>query len=546
LPPNSISIPRDTEALDAYRWIIGVDKAKIISPGDRGIYHFAVIGKTRIFFAQEKALPADILDWFRENEAGHLTRFRAGGTENHQMMSRTSGYLFAERFEPGQERTGDPRTDHLAYFRKFLRDECKKLYTIGQGEWDSSTYVTFSVAGWANVYDFAADPDMRAIARAALDWYSVAYGLKYFHGLNAGPEARGFAHAPVDANSDILAWLWFGGAPRGFTPDLRPENGAVRYAIVPALSSYRPDPIVARLARKEVALPFSVRASKPAYYGYTNSNVYQEALYFTRAYAMGTLYDPTPGNKIVGEIWPQTTQFKLAVPVPEKNTTVVFGAANPYHRHFPVEGRSPHDQYHQARGAMANLCYVPNANADARATASSLLAVPTLAGDPRVENGWYVWQVGDAYVAARPLGANTRFVDLSDWSRRTQEKPKDGAVKIAEYPGYRWLQTDGALCGWIIDTAPGRITRRVPLLSGRFKRVPGSIPLALRPTARSPTPACKATCSPCVTPAPSAASRTPGPTARNSPSPIGRCTIVATFVCRSAPACFPSVTANAA
>jgi hypothetical protein len=293
---------------------------------------------------------------------------------------------------------------------------------------------------------------MREVARAALDWYSVAYGLKYFHGLQSGPEARGFAEKPVAAITDVLAWVWFGGAPPGFSPDLKPTQGSVRYSIIPALSTYRPDPIVSRLARKKVAMPFTVRASKPEYYGARRDNVYQETGYYTESYAMGTLYDPTPGDKIVGEIWPQTTQFKLAVHVPEKQTTVVFGAANPYHRHFPVEGKSPYDQYHQSRGAMVNICHVSDSDANGRTTASSLLAVPALAGEPTREKDWYVWQVGDTYVAAYPLGANTRFATLEDWSRRTKEREKDGTVKVAEFPDYRWLQTDGQRCGWIIDT----------------------------------------------------------------------------------------------
>jgi hypothetical protein len=444
--------PANKEALDAYRWIIEVDKAKIKNPGDRGLYHFSVIGKSRLFFGFEKTLPPDITGWFRENDGTFLDLYRAGGTENHQNMLRTSGYLFAERFQPTSQRTGDPKKDTLAFCRNFLRGECKKLYRVGQGEWDSSTYITFSAAGWVNVYDFAQDPEMRDIARAALDWYSVTYGLKSFHGLLSGPEARGFARAPVDTDTDVLAWLWFGGAPLGFTPDLTPTHGSVRYSIIAALSSYRPDPIVARLARKEVALPFAVRASKPEYYGAGRDNVYQEQGYYTENYAMGTLYDPTPGDKVVGEIWPQTTQFKLAVYLPEKQTTVVFGAANPYHRHFPVEGRSPFDQYHQARGAMVNVCHIPSSIDDARATASSLLAVPTLAGEPVTDNNWYLWQVGDTFVAARPLGTNTRFVTLADWSRRTGTQAKDGTVKVAEYPDFRWLQTDGQSCGWIIDT----------------------------------------------------------------------------------------------
>lgn len=222
-----------------------------------------------------------------------------------------------------------------------------------------------------------------------------------------------------------------------------------RYSIGAALSSYRPDPIIARLARKEVArLPFTVRASKPSYYG-ERDNHFHEHFYVSEQFAMGTLYDPTPGDKIVGEVWPQTTQFKLAVRAP--STTLVFGVANPYHRHFPVEGRSLFDQYHQEKGALVNVCFVPaEATKDARATRSSLLAVPAGLPDPMVTaNGWYVFSAGETFVAVRPLGtAPPRWVDLSDWTRRTQ----DAGAKIAAYPEYRWLQTDGALCGWVVDT----------------------------------------------------------------------------------------------
>ncbi|MBW3625416.1 MAG: hypothetical protein KY468_18630, partial [Armatimonadetes bacterium] len=437
--------PNDKEALDAYRAMIEVDKQKI--KGDRGLYHFSAIYKGRIFFGYKDVLPTDILAWFNENEGGHLDLFRRGGTENHGMMSRTTGYLFAEQFQ--KERTGDLKTDPHAYFLDFLRKECKKLYTIGQGEWDSSTYVAFSAAGWLNLYDYAKDPKVRDLARAALDWYSAAYALKYFHGLHSGVESRGFSHTPLSGQTDVLGWLWWNDLPKGFEPDLSPKEGQVRHAINAALSGYRPDPIVSALAKKEVKLPFEARASKPVYYGYTESNVYQEYEYFTDSFTMSVLYNPTPGDKVVGEIWPQTTMFKLALLLP--GTARVMGAANGYHRHFPVEGRSPYDQYHAHKGAMVNLCYVPDPNADRRAAQRSLLAVPAELPPPVVRDGWYVFEAGETFVAARPLGTNTRWTDLADWSRRTSDDP-DGKVETKVYPDYKWLQTDGKLSGWIIDT----------------------------------------------------------------------------------------------
>jgi hypothetical protein len=439
--------PGDPEALDAYRWIKTVDIQKIEGPRDRGMYHFSAIYKTRLFFQFGEQFPPDLRAWFHENEAGHISLFRAGGTENHGMMHRTSGYLWAERFQKGG--SGDPKTDDLAYFRKFLRDECKKLYTIGMGEWDSSTYVAFTVTGWLNVYDFAADPRMKQIARAALDWYAAAYALKQLRGVHAGPEARGFARHPGDAISDVLAWLWFGQAPGYPTPDLSPKNGAVRYSIAAALSTYRPDPITVRIARKEVPLPFSVRASKPAYYGYERGNEFQEVLFCDRGLFMGTLYDPTPGDQIVGQIWPQTTQFKLAVDTGKD--VAVFGMGNSFHRHFPVEGRSPADQFHQEKGAAVYICSVPAVKTERPSPPYSLLAIPAGVAPPTREGDWYVWEIGDAFVAARPLGEDTRWTDLTEWLARTNPQEKKPASEFA--PDYRWLRTDGALCGWVVDTA---------------------------------------------------------------------------------------------
>jgi hypothetical protein len=260
--------PKDPVAWDMARFLRDVDQEK--AKGDRGLYHFAAIGLTRLQFGFEKELPEDLRAWYAENAGGNLGKFRAGGTENHGMMSRTSGYVFAERFQ--KERGGPPESDHLAYFRAFLEREGRKLYTIGMGEWDSSTYVAFSLAGWMNVYDFAQDPEARALAKAALDWYASMMALKQFHGVHAGCEARGFANRPVDTQTDIISWLWWGTAPEGFKPDLVSNKGG-RYAVIAALSGYRPPAELTALARKEVALPFQARMSKPSYYGYSEDNV---------------------------------------------------------------------------------------------------------------------------------------------------------------------------------------------------------------------------------------------------------------------------------
>ncbi len=450
--------PSDPVAWEMARFLRDVDKEK--ARGDRGLYHFAAIGLTRLQFGFEKSLPEDVRDWYAENAGGNLAKFRPGGTENHGMMSRTSGYVFAERFQ--KERGGPPETDHLAYFRAFLERECRKLYTIGMGEWDSSTYVAFSLSGWMNVYDFAQDPGAREMAKAALDWYASMMALKQFHGVHAGCEARGFANRPVETQTDIIAWLWWGTAPEGFQPDLVTRKGG-RYAVIAALSGYRPPAELTALARKELKLPFQARMSKPSYYGYSEDNVSQEILWSDSGVQMSTLYDPTPGNRTTGTIWPQTTMFKLAVLAP--GDVKVLGIGNGYHKHFPVEGRSAFDQFHQEKGAAINLCYLPPPEQrPPNAVPESYVAIPDGIEEVARGGGWIILGGGSALIAVYPLGGQPEPDHFADWAARTGAKPQEGTPPV---PGYRALRLKGDLTGWVVQVKSG--TRDAESLLARLK-----------------------------------------------------------------------------
>jgi len=437
----------DQDATDAGTWegmefLMGDEKQRA-KPG-RGLYHFSAFNTARLYFGYRDKLPDSIGEWMDRNTSGRLGVFRAGGTENHGMMSRTSGYLFAEKFQkPGATGKGD----HLKYFRDFLRRECKKLYMIGMGEWDSSIYLAFTMSSWLNVLDYTKDDKIRELAHAAVDWYATALAIKYFHGVMIGPESRGFARGPGKSHADLIGWIWWGGLPGGRAPDVKPAG--VRYAVIPAASSYRPDEVIGNLARKSVKLPFEIRGSKPSYYGYTKSNVFQEVGYYTDTLAMGTLYDSYPGDKKSGTIWPQTTQFQLGLLTADD--VLVMGVANPYHHYFPVSGRSPYDQYHQSKGTMLNVCYVPEGGRNERTVERSLLGVQEgiqIAGN---EKGWWFFTAGRNYIAARPLGKEPKWITSEAWRERIGKKGKKGKVSSLD-KDWKWLASDGALTGWIIDT----------------------------------------------------------------------------------------------
>jgi len=461
--------PEDPAALRMARFLAGVNVAK----GDRGLYHFAAYQRVRLFCALGPLLPEDLIAGTMHDVRHHYAVLRAGGTENHRFMHRCSGYLFAEKV-PGPYAGKRDRDEHLEWQRKWLRGQVRRLYTIGMGEYDSSTYVGYTMASWANIHDYADDERMRILARAALDWYCVALGRKYFHGCQLGPESRGFAREPVGtrfgtsprrpgmahmdhaasgSGSDWACWLFWGDSDREVAFDEPSVATFTKPVNVLALTSYRPHPLIRKLGRKAVELPYESRGSKPAYSG-DRGNKDHEYLFFDREYAMGTLYSPERGVRTRGTILPQTTMFKLLAR--GDGDVLAFGMGNGYHGHFPLEGRTPFDQYHQHGAAAVNVCFVDEGHEGLdgdRVHARSLFGFPAAAGDPVEDGGWYFWRVGDAFVAARPLGA-------------TAVERDDAAVMHGEpkrASGYRWLVADGKLGGWVVQA--GQVDDATPDLA---------------------------------------------------------------------------------
>ncbi|MEI7833699.1 MAG: hypothetical protein WCJ56_10945, partial [bacterium] len=416
--------PKDEKALTAYRMLMEVDKGK----ADRGLYHFSAYLRLRMFLQFRNTLPKDIIDSNIYDVTNFFRILRSGGTENQAFMSRTSGYMWTE-LVPGPY-PGDKQQDNQKWFVDWLRAQSQKFYNAGMGEYDSSTYTAFDAAAFSNIYDYSKDPNMRALAQADMDWVAAAQAIKYFHGVNIGPEARGFASSSVNSITDWMNWLWFDDSARPIT-DAEPAANVGKHAVINlALSGYRPPQVIRNIANKNIPLPFQARASKPSYYGST-PNKDQEYLYFSKQYAMSTLYSPETGIETKGTILPQTTMFKAVLL--DKDNTRVFGMSNGYHQPNPAEGRTPYDQYHQQGSAALDVTYV-NRPEDERTKNRGIFCVPAGLMEPEIAGGWYIWQVNKAYLAARPLNGNASFVDII---------PTDKT--------YRYLVSPGALTGWAVQ-----------------------------------------------------------------------------------------------
>ncbi len=251
-------------------------------------YHFAAINWVRFLPLFGAALTPETKRTLAAEAAKYSAYLAPSGTENHKTMNLFAACVLPEYLDGGRI-AHKSRDAALAEAKDKLRAYVKGLYANGQGEWDSPTYMMFSLHGLLNIYDFSSDPEMRRIAAAGLDWFAAAYALKYRDGLFCGPNQRGYNDRAFDSIADMTGWLWWSG-------DARPHNlASFYYAIHPATSSWRPNALLTNLARKALpGLPATQLNSKPNYwFGQSIPPVpgaYPESLHIGKDFSMSSIW----------------------------------------------------------------------------------------------------------------------------------------------------------------------------------------------------------------------------------------------------------------
>ncbi|MFP4354745.1 MAG: hypothetical protein ACLFUJ_06430 [Phycisphaerae bacterium] len=205
-------------------------------------------------------------------------------TDNLRAMTDSSVYLMAER-------TGNEQTRRL--YKQRLAAYVNMLYNVGMMEWDSSNYLGHTMAPYHNLYDFAEDPEVRLIAKAALDWLYAAGALKYWRGGYGGPNNRDYGQAskPWGAPVSHPLGLYFGS-------DAPIEDPISHYDDLHHITSaYRPPAAVVELAHKNIRKPVEILATKPHYDLWTGGDVapmYYETQYIGRTFQIGSAVSRDP------------------------------------------------------------------------------------------------------------------------------------------------------------------------------------------------------------------------------------------------------------
>lgn len=335
----------------------------------------------------------------------------ARNTDNLRAMRETSVYLMAEASE-----NEDVRLLYKQKIRRFVTD----LYNVGMGEWDSETYIGHTTIPFVNLYDFAEDPEVKGMAKAALDWLTASFAWKFYRDGFAPPSKRDYGGASLVWGSDItrLAGLWFGTV----NEDPRPHYDDV-HAIT---STYRPPMAVWHLANKNFDRPVEVLATKPVYQVFLPDNDqrpgYWETVYYGNHYYLGSTV--LPGGD--GDMSP------FALLAENKSRGVDYVLAAPGLQYNRKEGGSQIGQHHNL------VIYLSRGNKDFS------WQVPKIA-EFESENGIWFAKLESTWLALVPIG-------LEDWAEG--ENPRNRRLN-REFDTLRMAKAkDGAdLTGFAMITS---------------------------------------------------------------------------------------------
>ncbi len=339
------------------------------------------------------------------------------GTDNLRFMRDTSIYLMAEE-------TGNEQTRQTVLRR--LRYEVWAMYHIGMGEWDSENYLGHSFQPWMNLYDFAADEDVKLLAKAALDWMSAAAAVKYWRGGFNGPTKRDYYHPGAWRVPAARTWGIYYGGP---VPNPNPDYDDI-FTIT---SAYRPPPAVVALGQNDFARPVELLMSHPPYGHYFNQRGAErpdafETQYIARTYQLGTL--PT-GN--IGD----ANGFKMIAANAERGVDyVIAGSGNRPHRIVTTtNGRDSVGQYR-------NLVLFHNGDAGADVH----FFLPRSARIER-EDGRIFIRLQDTWLALTPF--NARWQGRND--QATERIAQDGRGYPDDMIATLRGTGQGASCGFALE-----------------------------------------------------------------------------------------------
>ncbi len=412
-------------------------------------YAYSLIGS---YLHVRHLLPDSLRQKIRD--AFRLRSMYRGDTENHWVMYYTGLYLAAQTWpSDGGEMwfNGKSSAENFKEADEWLKIWFRISSTIGQGEFDSPTYITTFVSPMLALYDFAADRTMKTYAQLMLDLLLVDFATEHLKGNYGGGHSRDYPDDIIDplaAPSTLWAWLYFGEpefAPWNETR-FRPRHRGGWDPVYGAISSYRLPEIIEKIATDR-SKPFvhteTKRVRNVIRFGAEKNPPVFKYSYVTKDYVLGSLqggilqpiqqhtwdvtYVSNKPNNTLFTLHPYYSGRELAMFFPEEQKFLA-DEVDRYHKVYTNPKKwnasSPDEQTFQHRNAILVLY---NLQPDSRHPHIDGFFSKNLDEMDKDQSGWIFCRAADTYIAFYPLRSYELIEEEINWRWRSTE-PRNGIV----------------------------------------------------------------------------------------------------------------------
>lgn len=391
-------------------------------------------------------------------EAFRVRTMYRGDTENHWVMYYTGIYLAAQTWpHESADRwfNGKSSDENFAEASAWLSHWMRLTTTIGQGEFDSPTYMTVFLCPLLVLYQFAGDPVMKRDAGMIVDLLLADFAAEHLDGNYGGGHSRDYPDDivnPLAAPSTMWAWLYFG------KPEMeqwnearyRPRHRGSWESVFGAVSSYRIPQLIVNMATDR-SRPYVHRERKRVrniirYQDTMNPPVYKYT-YMTSRYVLGSLqggilqpiqqhtwdvtYSSPRTHNTIFSLHPYVSAGELAMFFPEVPKFLA-GEVDRYHLVYTNPDKwnssSPYEETFQHRNALIVLYDIPEGTRHPHADGF----FPKTLDERLVDStGWIFARNEDVYVGVFPLSAATWTEEKICWRWRSTSRRTGWVVEVS-------------------------------------------------------------------------------------------------------------------
>ena len=381
-----------------------------------------------------------------------------GDTENHWVMYYTGLYLAAQTWNglSGDHwYTGKSSAENFTEAEGFLYDWIRTTTTIGQGEFDSPTYMIVYLAPMLILQQFAADPVLKKKAKMMVHYLLADFAAEHLQGMYCGAHSRDYpfdAVEPKHAPSTGWAWLMFGQTE----PVMRPE------ILAAALSDYHMPELIYHIAtdrskpyihtetkRVRNIIRFSKDRNPPVYkYDYMTK-------YFCLGSMQGGILQPIQEhtwdvtfvsekpNCTLFTVHPYIGERELGMFFPEEMKFTLAEVAH-FHTYYGKEDKwvssSPYEQTFQHKNILIALYNIPGGTQFEHIDGFFPKDLDERIFQPFNENStasrWIFCRAGKTYIAYFPLKRYRWIEEDIDWRLRSTDLKNGCIVEVASADDY--------------------------------------------------------------------------------------------------------------